>query len=288
MRTFPLLLLCLLSMGINNAASAASLTKEQRVLFFGHDSRRPIVKPDTRPWQAIGQVETASGNLCTATLISPYLALTAGHCVLAPPGNIDKAVMIRFIAVRQTWRYQSSAIETLVDKNLGRRLKPSGDGWIVPPDAAPYDFALIRLSKPFKKIAPLPLWQGDRQQLTAQLKQANRLVTQAGYPEDHLDTLYIHQDCQITGWAQTAVLSHRCNTLPGDSGSPLMLNTPAGWQLIAIQSSAPLAKDRYRADNRALAVTAIRSELLSLAGVTDGAGMPPADSRPVLQKTAAK
>ncbi len=78
MRTFPLLLLCLLSMGINNAASAASLTKEQRVLFFGHDSRQPIVKPDTRPWQAIGQVETASGNLCTATLISPYLALTAG------------------------------------------------------------------------------------------------------------------------------------------------------------------------------------------------------------------
>ncbi len=128
------------------------------------------------------------------------------------------------------------------------------------------------------------MWQGDRQQLTAQLKQANRVVTQAGYPEDHLDTLYIHQDCQITGWAQTAVLSHRCNTLPGDSGSPLMLNTPAGWQLIAIQSSAPLAKDRYRADNRALAVTAIRSELLSLAGVTDGAGMPPADSRPVLQK----
>lgn len=104
----------------------------------------------------------------------------------------------------------------------------------------------------------------DREELTLQLKQAERHVTQAGYPEDHLDTLYRHENCQITGWAQRAVLSHRCDTLPGDSGSPLMLYTLTGWRLIAIQSSAPLAKDRYRADNRALAITAIREQLTQL------------------------
>ncbi len=264
MRIVPLLLLCLLSLTVNNVASAA-LTKEQKALFFGHDHRQAITDPNEWPWQAIGQVETASGNLCTATLISPHLALTAGHCVLAPGGNIDKAVMLRFVAEHQRWRYQTNAIETLVDRKLGQRLKASGDGWIVPPDAAAYDFALIRLTKVFKKIKPLPLWQGDTQELTLQLKQANRQVTQAGYPEDHLDTLYRHQNCQVTGWAQTAVLSHRCNTLPGDSGSPLMLYTLTGWRLIAIQSSAPLPKDRYRADNRALAVTAIGNELQALA-----------------------
>ncbi|WP_413738830.1 trypsin-like serine peptidase [Sodalis sp. RH21] len=264
MRIVPLLLLCLLPLTVNNVASAA-LTKEQKALFFGHDHRQAITDPNEWPWQAIGQVETASGNLCTATLISPHLALTAGHCVLAPGGNIDKAVMLRFVAEDQRWRYQTNAIETLVDRKLGQRLKASGDGWIVPPDAAAYDFALIRLTKVFKKIKPLPLWQGDTQELTLQLQQANRQVTQAGYPEDHLDTLYRHQNCQVTGWAQTAVLSHRCNTLPGDSGSPLMLYTLTGWRLIAIQSSAPLPKDRYRADNRALAVTAIGNELQALA-----------------------
>ena len=62
----------------------------------------------------------------------------------------------------------------------------------------------------------------------------------------------------MTGWAQQGVLSHQCDTLPGDSGSPLLLKTADGWQLIAIQSSAPAAKDRYRADNRALAVPGIR------------------------------
>jgi V8-like Glu-specific endopeptidase len=66
-------------------------------------------------------------------------------------------------------------------------------------------------------------------------------VTQSGYPVDHLDTLYTHTDCIVTGWAQTSV-SHQCDTLPGDSGSPLMLKTDNGWQLIGVQSSAPAAK----------------------------------------------
>lgn len=64
-------------------------------------------------------------------------------------------------------------------------------------------------------------------------------MTQAGYPEDHLDTLYSHQNCEVTGWAQTSVMSHQCDTLPGDSGSPLMLHTDDGWQLIAQSSALP-------------------------------------------------
>ena len=90
-------------------------------------------------------------------------------------------------------------------------------------------------------------------------------MTQSGYPVDHLDSLYTHTDCVVTGWAQNSVLSHQCDTLPGDSGSPLMLKTVNGWQLIGVQSSAPAAKDRWRADNRALAVTGFRDRLEALA-----------------------
>jgi protease YdgD len=89
-------------------------------------------------------------------------------------------------------------------------------------------------------------------------------VTQSGYPEDHLDNLYTHQDCVVTGWAQTSVLSHQCDTLPGDSGSPLLLKTDDGWQVIAVQSSAP-GPDRWRADNRAISVTGFRDKLEALA-----------------------
>lgn len=80
-----------------------------------------------------------------------------------------------------------------------------------------------------------------------------------------LNALYSHQDCVVTGWAQNAVLSHQCDTLPGDSGSPLLLHTDSGWQLIGVQSSAPAAKDRWRADNRAISVTGFRDKLKALA-----------------------
>ena len=167
------------------------------------------------------------------------------------------------------WRYEIHDIEGRVDSSLGHRLKADGDGWIVPSSAASWDFGLVVLRNPPSGITPLPLFAGDKDALTAALKATDRKVTQSGYPEDHLDTLYSHQDCVVTGWAQNTVLSHQCDTLPGDSGSPLMLKTDDGWQLIAVQSSAPAAKDRWRADNRAISVTGFRDKLEALAKEND-------------------
>ncbi|MCX1021851.1 serine protease [Escherichia coli] len=241
---------------------AKSANDEVSTLFFGHDDRVPVNDTTQSPWDAVGQLETASGNLCTATLIAPNLALTAGHCLLMPPkGKADKAVALRFVSNKGLWRYEIHDIEGRVDPTLGKRLKADGDGWIVPPAAAPWDFGLIVLRNPPSGITPLPLFAGDKATLTAALKAAGRKVTQAGYPEDHLDTLYSHQNCEVTGWAQTSVMSHQCDTLPGDSGSPLMLHTDNGCQLIGVQSSAPAAKDRWRADNRAISVTGFRDKL---------------------------
>lgn len=236
-----------------------------KTLFFGKDHRKAITDVSAAPWDAIGQLETESGNLCTATLISAHLALTAGHCLLTPPGKFDKPVALRFMASSKGWRYEIHDIDARVEPSLARKLKADGEGWIVPPDAAPYDYGLVILHNPPSAITPIPLFDGSRSDLTDALKATGRKVTQAGYPEDHLDTLYSHSDCLITGWAQRAVLSHQCDTLPGDSGSPLLLKKGDGWQLIAVQSSAPAPADRYRADNRAIAVTSFRDSLETLA-----------------------
>ena len=117
---------------------ARSANDEVSTLFFGHDDRVPVNDTTQSPWDAVGQLETASGNLCTATLIAPNLALTAGHCLLTPPkGKADKAVALRFVSNKGLWRYEIHDIEGRVDPTLGKRLKADGDGWIVPPAAAP-------------------------------------------------------------------------------------------------------------------------------------------------------
>lgn len=251
---------------------------QQRILFFNHDDRDKVPDATQRPWQAIGQLETASGNLCTATLISSHLALTAGHCVLAPPdGKPDRPVALRFPAADNGWRYETQDIEMLVNKKLAHRLEPDGDGWIVPPAAAPWDYALIRLQKTPPGITPLPIWRGNQQELIRSLAQNGQRVTQAGYPEDNQDTLYRHQNCLITGWPQPLVLSHRCDTLPGDSGSPLMLHTLAGWRIVAIQSSAPQASERGKADNRAVSVITIRQLLEGWASTEPSVALAPGD-----------
>ncbi|QTF08480.1 serine protease [Brenneria izadpanahii] len=246
--------------------STSDAAKQQQILFFNHDDRDRVPDAALWPWQAIGQLETASGNLCTATLISPHLALTAGHCVLIPPdGKADRLVALRFLATDDGWRYETKDIEMLVNKNLSRRLEADGDGWVVPSAAAPWDYALIRLKQTPPGIEPIPLWQGSRHELMQSLAQNEQQVTQAGYPEDHQDALYRHQNCIITGWVRQTVLSHQCDTLPGDSGSPLMLHSASGWTIVGIQSSAPAAIDRDKADNRAVSVIAIRETLEALA-----------------------
>ena len=143
MRRDVLLLLCsfyLLPLGAHADDNGLS-AKDIKTLFFGHDDRKAVSRPEESPWDAIGQLETASGNLCTATLISPNLALTAGHCLLTPPrGKPDKAVALRFISRKGNWVYEIHGIDGRVDPGLGKRLKADGDGWIVPSAAAPSDF----------------------------------------------------------------------------------------------------------------------------------------------------
>lgn len=263
MRSILLSLLCLFCISV--AAEDDGLTKNQiKKLFFGYDHRIKISHPAAAPWQAIGQLETESGNLCTATLISKNLALTAGHCLLKPPGQFDKPIALRFIANANGWQYTLTDIKAQVAPKLIHKLKIDGEGWIVPTQAAPSDYAVIIIKYPPLGITPISLFNGTRTELKHALRSAQNKVTQAGYPADHLETLYAHPNCIVTGWAQNAILSHRCDTLPGDSGSPLLLTTGSGLRLIAVQSSAPAAEDRYQADNRAVAVTAFAAKLAPL------------------------
>ena len=44
-------------------ATSSAEAENIKTLFFGHDDRIKVTDPTQSPWDAIGQLETASGNL---------------------------------------------------------------------------------------------------------------------------------------------------------------------------------------------------------------------------------
>lgn len=228
---------------------------EQSQLLFGHDDRQAVSVTRT-PWQAIAQIETAGENLCSGVLIAPQWVLSAGHCFVDAHHGQDPAINVQFAGARSQF-YRPDHL--YFPRELINGLKGNGDGFVISAEASPHDVALIHLTKPVAHIAPLPLWRGSSEQLAALLKQDK--VSQAGYPADHLDTLLAHQGCQVDKVNADGTLAHRCDTLPGDSGSPLLLEEGGVWWVVGVQSSAPDASERQEADNLAVAVPSVARQL---------------------------
>lgn len=236
---------------------ASAQDAEKNTLLFGHDDRQAVAT-DASPWSAVAQIETAEQNLCSGLLIAPQWVLSAGHCFISANRRQQAALTVRLAG--QPHRTQQPD-KVLLPQELAAGLTATGDSFIIAPGASRYDVALLHLPAPVHAITPIPLWSGDRHSLQIALNQQGNQVSQGGYPQDSLDTLLVHSRCQIRKFNAQGILEHRCDTLPGDSGSPLLLPTHQGWRVIGIQSSAPDANDRWQADNLALAIPTIRSQL---------------------------
>jgi len=234
-------------------AFAQKLTREQLTLFFGKDSRQPV-GPGGMPWKTIGRLQTVGGLQCTATLVAPDVAITAGHCFVGARGQLDPAQdftlglngeghYTKKVAVSRVW----------VSRRLLRGLIHRRDGVYVPESVGHYDYAFIRLSEAVgNTYGYLPVFNGSREQLMKALALNGKRMTHVGYPEDTHGIMMAHKDCQATQLHNDGRLGHRCDTLAGDSGSPMLATIGGKTMIIAIQSSAPNARDRYRADNMAL------------------------------------
>ena len=251
------ILLWLMLTTMVSLSAAAEQDTEKNTLLFGYDDRQTVAT-DASPWSAVAQIETAGQNLCSGLLIAPQWVLSAGHCFLSANHHQQAALSVR-LAGQPHQSQQPDRL--LIPQELATGLTADGDGFIITPAASRYDIALLHLPSPVQNITPVPLWSGDPHSLRVALDQQGNQVSQGGYPQDSLDTLLVHSRCQIRKFNAQGILEHRCDTLPGDSGSPLLLPTHQGWRVIGIQSSAPDAMDRWRADNLALAIPTIRSQL---------------------------
>lgn len=248
---FRITLLCL-ALVCCPLPSQAKPTAEQLILFFGKDERVKT-DPDSGLWQAVGQLETKSHLLCTATLVADDVVVTAGHCFINKHGRFDPAISFTVGLAGHEYTEQSAIRAVQVDKAFLAGLEHRPDGTYIPKKIAGRDFAFVRLSQPLgRSRGVIPVFAGDSRALQQQLQAIHHTVTNGGYPLDDLTHLLVHNNCQATGLLPDGRLTHRCDTLEGNSGSPILARINGRMMLIGIQSSAPVAARRRLEDNMAL------------------------------------
>lgn len=220
--------------------------------FFGSDDR-VLPDPTSAPWNMIGFVDLSQAS-CTGTLIGPALVLTAAHCI-ANDGMID-----------------TPPVEFLAGFDQGRAVARSGvSGFHIPRrwlngEQEGTDFAFIFLTEPlgnqlgYMEVGPL-----TRLELAALQAGGGPDILQAGYSYDQQGVLTGNLACPFVELGGENTLIHMCDTLQGDSGSPLFIEDGAGYRIIGVESRTD-AQPREPFDrNVAMYTESIVSELLTLA-----------------------